>query len=126
MSTREAVERLEAMARDPDATVLVAIGYGPVAGLIAVNWCRMLHHARPLARITTLVVDDNQRGSGVGRMLVKAGAQAARMAGCDVLELTTGVQREEAHAFYRAIGFEHSSLRFSRSLRRNAGAEKTM
>lgn len=124
ISARGAAERLEALARDPDATVLVASGYGPVAGLIAVNWCQMLHHPRPLARITTLVVDENQRGSGVGRMLVKAGAQAARMAGCDMLELTTGVQREASHAFYRAIGFEHSSLRFSRSLRRRPGAEK--
>ncbi len=118
MESRDVASRLEALARDPDATVLVAIGYGPVVGLVVVNWCHMLHQARPLARITTLVVDDHERGSGIGRMLVKAASQAARMAGCDVLELTTGVRREAAHAFYRAIGFEQSSLRFSRSLRR--------
>ncbi len=118
MTARAAALRLEAVAGDPDAIVLVASGYGPVVGVIAVNWCPMLHHERPLARITTLVVDDRARGSGIGRMLVKAASQAARMAGCDVLELTSGVRREAAHAFYRAIGFEHSSLRFSRSLRR--------
>lgn len=120
MEAREAALRLEAVAHDADATMLVAIGYGPVVGLVVVNWCRMLHHARPLARITTLVVDDRERGSGIGRTLVKAASQAARMAGCDVLELTTGVHREAAHAFYRAIGFEQSSLRFSRSLRRKS------
>lgn len=115
---RDVALRLETLARDPDATVLVASGYGPVVGVVVVNWCHMLHHPRPLARLTTLVVDDRERGSGIGRMLVKAASQAARMAGCDVLELTTGAQREAAHAFYRAIGFEQSSLRFSRSLRR--------
>ncbi len=120
MESRDAASRLEALARDPDATVLVAAGYGPVVGVVVVNWCRMLHHARPLARITTLVVDDRERGCGIGRILVKAASQTARMAGCDVLELTTGMHREAAHAFYRAIGFEQSSLRFSRSLRRKS------
>jgi aminoglycoside 6'-N-acetyltransferase I len=65
-----------------------------------------------------MVVDARQARRGIGRVLVKAGAQAARAAGCDVLELTTGPQREDAHAFYRAIGFSETAKRFSRSLRK--------
>ena len=122
MTAREAAGRMEAVAGDPTAAMLVATGWGPVVGVVAVNWCAMLHRPARIARITTLVVDDAARGTGVGRMLVKAASQWARTAGCDTLELTSGVQRHDAHAFYRAIGFENSSLRFSRSLRRRPAA----
>jgi GNAT superfamily N-acetyltransferase len=116
---QEAAERLAQVLRDSHGTVLVAADYGPLAGLIALHWAPMLQDPRPVARITTLVVDEAERGRGIGRLLLEAGAQAARQAGCDLLELTTGSQREEAHAFYRAQGFVSTSLRFSRSLRRN-------
>jgi GNAT superfamily N-acetyltransferase len=115
---REVVERLERAAREA-GTVLVATGAdGAVVGLIAVTWTAMLHHARPVGRITTLVVDDRERRRGIGRLLIKAGAQAARAAGCDEIELTTGTHRTEAHHFYAALGFAPGALRFSRGLRR--------
>lgn len=123
LTARDAALRLEAVAADRTATVLVASGYGPLVGVVAVNCCPMLHHARPVARITTLVVDEDARGGGIGRLLVKAASQAARSAGCDMLELTSRAHREAAHAFYRAIGFEQSALRFSRALRRKPAGE---
>lgn len=119
---QEAAERLAAVMRDGQGSLLVAADYGPVVGVIALHWCPMLQEPRPVARITTLVVDEQERGRGIGRLLLKAGAQAARQAGCDLLELTSGLQRQEAHAFYRAQGFTDTSLRFVRSLRRNRPA----
>jgi aminoglycoside 6'-N-acetyltransferase I len=123
MNAAEAATRLETVLRDPQGSLLVAADYGPVVGVIALHWCAMLPYPRPVARITTLVVDEQERQRGIGRLLLKAGAQAARQAGCDVLELTTAAHRAEAHAFYRAQGFVESSLRFTRSLRRNRPAE---
>jgi GNAT superfamily N-acetyltransferase len=116
---QQAAERLSVVLRDSQGTLLVAADYGPVIGVIALHWAPMLQEARAVARITTLVVDEAERGRGIGRLLLKAGAQAARQAGCDLLELTSGLQREEAHAFYRAQGFVSTSLRFLRNLRRN-------
>jgi predicted N-acetyltransferase YhbS len=122
MDARESALRLEQAARQPAGTLLVATGEtGAVVGLIALHWCFMVQQPRPVARITTMVVDDRERRRGIGRLLMKAGAQSARAAGCDVLELTTGLQRAEAHAFYRSLGFVETSLRFSRSLRRQTG-----
>ncbi len=118
---RQAADRLDALARRDDGTVLVATGHdGAVIGVIALHWCVMLHQERPVARITTLVVDDRERRRGIGRVLMKAGAQAARMAGCDALELTTATHRQDAHAFYRAQGFTDAALRFVRSLRKKS------
>ncbi len=78
----------------------------------------MLHTGAPVARITTLVVRDAARGRGVGRILVEAGADLARGAGCETLELTTALRRTDAQAFYQAIGFTASSIRLHRSLAR--------
>lgn len=122
MEARDAAVRLEQVARQAAGTMLVATGEtGAVVGLIALHWCAMMQQPRPVARITTMVVDDRERRRGIGRLLMKAGAQSARAAGCDVLELTTALHRVEAQAFYRSLGFVESSLRFSRSLRRQTG-----
>ncbi len=118
MSPRDAAERLDALRHAPGSAVLVAADYGPVIGLVALHWCGMLQQARPVARITALVVDEAERRCGIGRLLVKAGAQAARVAGWDVLDLTTAPDQEEAQAFWRAIGFAQSALGFSRALRK--------
>lgn len=76
----------------------------------------MLFSVDPVARITTLVVNEQARGKGVGRLLVQAGAGLARQAGCKVLELTTARHRTDAQAFYKSIGFPASSLRLHRDL----------
>jgi len=36
----------------------------------------------------------------------------ADQAGCQLVELTSALNRAEAHAFYRSLGFEQNSLRF--------------
>lgn len=116
MAAADLHERLAALARTGTDTVLVAAGDGLVVGLIALHCSTMLHQDRPTARITTLVVGDNARGCGIGRQLVEAGAVAARQAGCAVLELTTALHRDDARAFYEAIGFTASSVRLHRAL----------
>ena len=121
---QDAADRLAAVMRDGQGTLLVASDWGPLLGLIALHWCPMLQNVKPVARITTLVVDEEARGRGVGRLLLKAGAQAARQAGCDDLELTSGLKRAGAHAFYRAQGFTDTALRFHRPLRRNRPADE--
>jgi len=98
-----------------DAT-LVATADDVVVGLIALHWSLMLQHPAPVCRITTLVVNDSTRGQGVGRVLVEAGAEVARLAGCETLELTTALHRTEAHAFYKTLGFTNSSLKFGRTI----------
>jgi GNAT superfamily N-acetyltransferase len=117
VDAHQAGDRLALLAREPENKVLVAADFdGSVIGLIALNSCIMLQQPRPVARITTLVVHDRARRRGVGRMLIEACAQTARVAGCEVLELTSSMRRVDAHAFYRSIGFADSSLCFSRRL----------
>ncbi len=108
--------RLDLFAKQPADPVLLATEDAKGVGLIALHWTFMLHHGKPVARITALVVRDDARGKGIGRTLVDAGAALARQAGCDLLELTTALHRTEAQAFYKALGFTASSLCLRRAL----------
>jgi ribosomal protein S18 acetylase RimI-like enzyme len=36
--------------------------------------------------------------------------------GCEFVELTSAADRAEAHAFYRAIGYEATSVRFRKAV----------
>ncbi len=76
----------------------------------------MLHLPAPVARFGSLVVAEGARGRGVGALLVREAAALARAEGCAELELTTGLRRHAAHAFYAARGFTWTALRFGRTL----------
>jgi ribosomal protein S18 acetylase RimI-like enzyme len=70
----------------------------------------------PLGRITTLVVSADAQGRGIGRMLVEAAESWMRQQGCKLVEVTSNDRRAEAHAFYRHMGYERTSIRFAKSL----------
>ena len=113
--------RLEAVARDPASAVLVATGWnGAVIGVIGLSWHPALGADRPLARITALTVAAGERRNGIGRLLIKAGAQAARTAGCDLLEAAAG--EGEGDAFLAALGFARAGDNLARPLRKRGEA----
>lgn len=118
LTVEEVRSRLDLFAKQPADPVLLATESDRGVGLIALHWTFMLHHGKPVARITALVVRDDARGKGIGRILVDAGAALARQAGCELLELTTALYRTDAQAFYHALGFTASSLCLCRALER--------
>jgi N-acetylglutamate synthase-like GNAT family acetyltransferase len=116
MSIETVSVRLGQLAETQNNPVLIASDPGDVLGLMAMHWSQMLHARRPVARITTLVVRYAARERGVGRELIDHGAELARRAGCEILEVTTALHRTDAQTFYRSVGFTASSLRLHRSL----------
>lgn len=115
-TVQEVSDRIAGLVGSDHDPVVVATDAGAILGVIALHWTPMLFSALPVARITTLVVSDTTRGRGVGRILVEAGAELARNAGCGTLEVTTALRRSDAQAFYRALGFASSSMRLHRDL----------
>jgi aminoglycoside 6'-N-acetyltransferase I len=118
IDARDLAERLTAL-RTPGGTALVALRWGPPSGIVVLNWYPSLHTVRPVAQITTLLVSVEERRQGIGRLLVKAAAQAARSAGCGDLEIMAGSDAPSLHAFCRATGFADAGTRFARSLRKH-------
>jgi aminoglycoside 6'-N-acetyltransferase I len=117
MSPRALAERLEAVCHGP-GTALIAVEWGPPVGLVLLHWYRTLEADQPTAQITTLLVVPDGRRRGIGRLLVKAAAQAARVAGCNALELLASPEEQTLHAFCRATGFSEIGPRFLRPLRK--------
>ena len=104
--------------------MLLAFEWGPPSGVVAVHWVVSLTHERPVAEVTTLLVDSDARRRGIGRLLIKAASQAARVAGCGGLTLSVADANAQAsadlRAFCAATGFEAEGRRFSRALRKKA------
>lgn len=89
---------------------------GDLSGVCTLHFTRVLHRPKPVGRITAMVVDEAERGRGIGRKLVEAAERELTRVGCGMLEVTSNVRRVEAHAFYESLGFEKSSVRLFKSL----------
>jgi GNAT superfamily N-acetyltransferase len=118
-ATPELVEaRLAAILAGPGHAVLVAESIpGEVVGWIHVFGARRVE-SEPFAELGGLVVREGHRGRGIGRRLVEAARRWAAVRGFSTLRVRTSVVREEAHRFYRGLGFELAKRQsvFSRAL----------
>ena len=109
----ERMRRLNETASDP---TFIASEDGQPLGLIALHRCHMIQYRTPVVRITALVVDHRARRRGIGRLLIDHALGWAEQTGCQLVELTSALNRADAHAFYRELGFEPNSLRFRKTI----------
>ncbi|MCJ2126685.1 GNAT family N-acetyltransferase [Methylobacterium sp. J-077] len=114
--------RLDAL-QGSGGTALVAVEWGPPSGLIALAPMRTLEAVKALGLITTLVVAAESRRRGIGRVLLKAAARAARQAGCERLVLNVGSGQEALHAFATAAGFTEEGQSLTRPLLKRGSTE---
>ncbi|HWO93342.1 MAG TPA: GNAT family N-acetyltransferase [Dehalococcoidia bacterium] len=102
------------LARD-DVWLLIAeragVGVGTVQLTIVPN---LTHGGRPWANVENVVVDEHARGLGVGSALLDEAVGRAQAAGCYKISLTSRVEREAAHRFYEARGFQARHRGYSR------------
>jgi GNAT superfamily N-acetyltransferase len=62
------------------------------------------------AQIEGVRVAADQRGYGVGQLMINWAIDQARARGCRVVQLTTDRQRPDAIRFYQKIGFRPSHM----------------
>jgi GNAT superfamily N-acetyltransferase len=101
------LEHVERQVQRVDAERTIFVAVVPRAGVI--GWVGVaLREAitdSGRADIEGLVVEDEYRGNGVGRLLVGAAEEWARKRGCTSLRLVANVVRERAHEFYKRLGY---------------------
>jgi aminoglycoside 6'-N-acetyltransferase I len=117
ISPRAIAERLDAAHPRPGAALL-AQEWGPPSGLVMVHWYWTIEADQPTAQITTLLVGVDERRRGIGRLLVKAAAQAARVAGCGTLQVLVTPEEQALRRFCQATGFAEAGQCFERPLRK--------
>lgn len=112
----EAAERITSIIENDRQALVVARCAGRVCGLVALDFMYYLPLGTTTCRITALVVTSEAQGRGLGRQLLREAERRARTGGAARLELTSGSQRTDAHAFYKACGYGDGTVRFIKRL----------
>jgi N-acetylglutamate synthase-like GNAT family acetyltransferase len=117
VSAETMLRRLEKLTSSEADRVVVAEIDGEVVGMASVHISLSVEFEEPAAKLSAIVVDEKHRRRGIGEALVAAMEAEARARGCCLMFLTTAERREDAHAFYRGLGFDETGRRFAKWLR---------
>jgi N-acetylglutamate synthase-like GNAT family acetyltransferase len=85
---------------------------GEVVGVLSFEAQPLFHQEGKIGTITALSVASTMRGKNVGRSLVNAIEEIAKEMDCIKIAVASGVQRDDAHAFYRKLGYAENTKRF--------------
>jgi GNAT superfamily N-acetyltransferase len=107
LSSQQILENINAVRRSKDHCAFVAIYESRVVGWIGLAQAIMIE-SMPFCEINGLVIDENHRGKGIGKLLVEKAKQWAKEKGNETLRLRCNVKRIEAHEFYRRLGFKET------------------
>ena len=115
-SVDEMEERLAGILPHPDHMTYIAELEGEVVGMIGVGISRYYEKDGAYGRVLALVVDETQRGRGIGASLVAEAERWLKERGAPSVVVNSGSQRGDAHRFYRRLGYSETGLRFVKSL----------
>ena len=113
ISEADMSNRLAFVASSPNDELFIAELDGLVVGFVALRTMEFVHRVARYGQITAMCVSGKHRRRGVGSRLVEHVEALLRQRGIIDMQVYTGVYRkDEAHEFYRAIGYEATGVRF--------------
>jgi N-acetylglutamate synthase-like GNAT family acetyltransferase len=112
-SVRGWVKRLSKRIKD---RVLVAVNDNEVVAVLSLHILPLFHTGRDVCRITSLVVAQKHRNKYIGQRMIQMVEAYARANGCISVEITSHERREDAHAFYKKLGYEEAPKRLLKNL----------
>ncbi|MFD5079677.1 GNAT family N-acetyltransferase [Streptomyces sp. NPDC058371] len=105
-----ALERLNA---DPNQHLMVAVREGHVIGTLQLTVIPGLSRkGATRSTIEGVRVHADERGSGLGSLLIEWAVDESRRQGCQLVQLTSDATRTDAHRFYERLGFTASHVGF--------------
>ncbi|MBC9714186.1 GNAT family N-acetyltransferase [Streptomyces sp. TRM66268-LWL] len=107
---RAAFDRL---AGDPHQHLMVAVRAQKVVGTLQLTVIPGLSRRGATRSIIEGVrIHGDERGSGLGTLLIEWAVAESRRQGCQLVQLTSDATRTDAHRFYERLGFEPSHVGF--------------
>ncbi len=102
---------------ESDKKLLVAIiDDVKIIGMISMILLSRLNRDTLEMYVPELIVIEKYRGQGIGKKLIDSCIAFATEKKCHRIRLESGNQRKESHKFYKHLGFEQSSLSFTKNL----------
>lgn len=111
-------DRFSKIADHPDYRTIVAVLNNEVVGMAGLAKGIFYEKNGYYLRILALVVKQNSRGKGVGKVLLTAAENWAKKQGLTSVLVNCGNrrEREQAHRFYHAMGYVVKSAGFVKHL----------
>lgn len=107
---------LENQLKNNSCDVLVVESDNQVVATATIYYIQVAARGRPYALLEGLVVDEKQRGQGIGTALFKKCIEIAKNKNCYKMIFTSGNDRPDAHKFYEKLGFKKWGLEFRMDL----------
>jgi GNAT superfamily N-acetyltransferase len=108
--------RLATIVARPDYATFVAERAGAVVGMAGAMVGYFYEKNGRYARLVVLVVDEAQRGTGIGEALVRAVERWADAQGAGEIVVNSRTDRAAAHRFYERLGYETTGVRYVKTL----------
>lgn len=97
----------EAIETDPNQFLMVAVDGDAVIGCLQITFIPGLTYTGMLrGQIEGVRIASDRRGSGLGKEMLNWAIEQCRARGCGIVQLTADKTREDAHRFYKQLGFE--------------------
>ncbi|MFK0171195.1 GNAT family N-acetyltransferase [Streptomyces sp. NPDC090306] len=111
------LEALERLASDPHQLVVVAERADRVVGTLQLTVIPGLSRRGATRSVIEGVrIHRDDRGGGLGTVLIQWAIDESRRQGCQLVQLTTDRTRTDAHRFYERLGFTPSHTGFKIAL----------
>ena len=103
--------------QEDDKKILVAqIDNSKIIGMISMVFLSRLNQNTSEMYVPELIVSQNYRSKGIGKKLINFSIELGKEKKCHRIRLESGNQRIESHKFYKHLGFEDSSIFFTKNL----------
>lgn len=87
-----------------------------IIGFISYTIRTVIRYPKPIMEVEELYINPDYRKHGVGRKLMEHVLEYAKSVPCQYIFLASDIKREEAHEFYKALGFDQYAYHFRRRL----------
>ncbi|WP_030665956.1 GNAT family N-acetyltransferase [Streptomyces cellulosae] len=108
---------LDRLTSDPHQHLVVAVRENRVVGTLQLTVIPGLSRRGSTRSIIEGVrIHADERGSGLGTILIQWAVEESRRQGCQLVQLTSDNARADAHRFYERLGFAPSHVGFKLQL----------
>jgi ribosomal protein S18 acetylase RimI-like enzyme len=104
LSIEQTLQNINGVLQSKDHTAFVAEYENKIVGWIGAAQAIMIE-VMPHSEINGLVIDEDHRGMGIGKLLIDRVKHWAKEKGNTKIGLHCNVKRIEAHLFYQHLGF---------------------